>query len=221
MIELGITHKLLVRKQSIPRRTIHALLAVPQAMRDLVAKTLDWTGQLNLVVNNAGISAWRPLANIDEAFWQEMIDTNLKGGLFASQQAASVLKPASSIIKISSLAGKHGCANNSVCCVAKFGGNGITQALATELGSTGSRVNAVYPFYTTTPGNEAALCQPTSPAAGLDIASYLSNFAANQTALGVLPTVAQLAATCVFQASPAANANTLKHLNVDCGVLPP
>lgn len=201
-------------------RFVAADVRVTQALQDLVAKALDWTGQLDVLVNNAGVSAWRPLANIDEAFWQEMIDTNLKGVLFASQAAASVMKPGSSIINISSLAGKRGSANNSVYCAAKFGVNGITQALAKELGAAGIRVNAVCPVYITTPGLEAALSQPTSPAAGLGIASYLSNFAATQTALGVLPTAAQIAATCVFLTSPAANAITGQCINVDCGVLP-
>ncbi len=201
-------------------RFVAADVRVPQALRDLVQKALDWTGRLDLLVNNAGVSAWRPLASIDESFWQEMIDTNLKGVLFASQAAATAMKPGSSIINISSLAGKRGSANNSVYCAAKFGVNGITQALAKELGSAGIRVNAVCPVYIATPGLEAALNQPASPAAGLDIASYLSNFSATQTALGVLPTAAQIAATCVFLASPSANAITGQCINVDCGVLP-
>ena len=201
-------------------RFVAADVRVPQALRDLVEKALDWTGRLDLLVNNAGVSAWRPLASIDESFWQEMIDTNLKGVLFASQAAATAMKPGSSIINISSLAGKRGSANNSVYCAAKFGVNGITQALAKELGSAGIRVNAVCPVYIATPGLEAALNQPASPAAGLDIASYLSSFSATQTALGVLPTAAQIAATCVFLASPSANAITGQCINVDCGVLP-
>ena len=201
-------------------RFVAADVRLPQALRDLVAKALDWTGRLDILVNNAGVSAWRPLANIDESFWQEMIDTNLKGVLFASQAAATTMKPGSSIINISSLAGKRGSANNSVYCAAKFGVNGITQALAKELGSAGIRVNAVCPVYIATPGLEAALNQPASPTAGLDIASYLSNFSATQTALGVLPTAAQIAATCVFLASPSANAITGQCINVDCGVLP-
>ena len=201
-------------------RFVAADVRVPQALRDLVEKALDWTGRLDLLVNNAGVSAWRPLAAIDESFWQEMIETNLKGVLFASQAAAAAMKPGSSIINISSLAGKRGSANNSVYCAAKFGVNGITQALAKELGSAGIRVNAVCPVYIATPGLEAALNQPASPTAGLDIASYLSNFSATQTALGVLPTAAQIAATCVFLASPSANAITGQCINVDCGVLP-
>jgi len=198
-------------------RFVVADVRKPKTLQDLVRKTIDWTGQL---VNNAGVSAWRPLAAVDELFWQEMIDTNLKGTLFASQAAAAVMLPGSSIINISSLAGKRGSANNSVYCAAKFGVNGVTQALAKELGPFGIRVNAVCPVYVSTPGLEAALNQPQSPSAGQDLASYLSDFSVTQTALGVLPTAAQVASSCVFLASTAADAITGQCINVDCGVMP-
>jgi NAD(P)-dependent dehydrogenase (short-subunit alcohol dehydrogenase family) len=192
----------------------------PQALRALVRQTLDWTGRLDVLVNNAGVSAWRPLAEIDEAFWQDMVDTNLKSVLFACQAVAPHLPRGGSIINISSLAGKRGSANNSVYCATKFGVNGITQSLAKELGPLGIRVNAVCPVYVSTAGLEDALRETHSPTGGQDTAAYLASFAATQSALGVLPTAAQVAETCVFLASSAADAITGQCLNVDCGVLP-
>ena len=67
---------------------------------------------------------------------------------------------------------------------------------------------------------EAALCQSHSPSAGQNLASYLSDFSATQTALGVLPTAAQVAASCVFLASTTADAITGQCITVDCGVMP-
>lgn len=191
-----------------------------ESLRALVRQALDWSGRLDVLVNNAGISAWRPLAEIDEAFWQDMLDTNLKSALFASQAAAEHLPRGGVIINVSSLAGKRGSANNSVYCAAKFGLNGITQALAKELGPRGIRVNAVCPVYIATNGLTEALRAGQSPTGGKDTAAYLAAFAASQTALGVLPTAGQVAATCIFLASPAAGAITGQCLNVDCGVLP-
>jgi len=192
----------------------------PQSLCTLVRQTLDWTGRLDVLVNNAGVSAWRPLAEIDEAFWQDMVDTNLKSVLFACQAAAPHLPRGGAIINISSLAGKRGSANNSVYCATKFGVNGITQSLAKELGPLGIRVNAVCPVYVSTAGLEEALSEMHSPTGGQDTAAYLAAFAATQSALGVLPTATQVAETCVFLASPAADAITGQCLNVDCGVLP-
>lgn len=188
--------------------------------RALIETVLSWGWQPAVLINNAGASAWRPLEEIDEEFWDEMINTNLKSVLFASQAAAAKMGSGAAIINISSLAGKRGSANNSVYCAAKFGVNGLTQALAKELGPRGIRVNAVCPVYVTTPGLEEALESQWSPAKGQEVRSYLADFARAQSALGVLPTARQVAAACVFLASPEAAAITGQCLNVDCGVLP-
>jgi len=98
--------------------------------------------------------------------------------------------------------------------------NGLTQALAKELGPRGIRVNAVGPVYVETDGLLEALRDPRSPAQGKDVAGYLKEFADTQSALRRLPTGEQVAATCVFLASQAAAAVTAQCINVDCGVLP-
>ena len=191
-----------------------------ESLRALVKQTIDWAGRLDVLVNNAGVSAWRPLAGIDEEFWQEMVDTNLKSVLFACQAAAPHLPRGGSIVSISSLAGKRGSVNNAVYCATKFGVNAVTQSLAKELGPSGIRVNAVCPVYVETPGLAHALGEAVSPAGGQPTPRYLETFAATQTALGVLPTAAQVAAACVFLASSSASAITGQCLNVDCGVMP-
>ena len=195
-------------------------VARPEELRRTVDQTLEWTGSIDVLVNNAGYSAWRPLAEIDEHFWERMIATNLKGVLFASQAAAAHMQRGSTIVNISSLAGKRGSANNSVYCASKFGVNGITQALAKELGPRGIRVNAVCPVYVRTEGLEEALEESNSPAMGRDIREYLAEFAATQAALQALPTAEQVAQACLFLASTAAGAITGQCINVDCGVLP-
>lgn len=185
-----------------------------------VAAAVAWGGALHVVVNNAGRSGWRKLADIDEAFWDEMVSVNLKGVLFTCRAAARHFSAGGCIINISSLAGKRGSAHNAVYCAAKFGVNGLTQALAKELGPAGIRVNAVCPVYVDTPGLREALDAPESPAGGGDIDAYLAAFARTQAALGRLPTGREVAAACAFLASPAAAAITGQCLNVDCGVLP-
>ena len=178
------------------------------------------TGRLDVFVNCAGISAWRAIHNVDEAFWSTMIDTNLKGALWGMKAAAARLPEGGTIINVSSLAGKRGSAQNAVYCAAKFGLNGLTQALAKELGARGIRVNAVCPVYVTTPGLMDALSGAQSPAREEDISTYLDDFAATQAALRRLPEAKEIADVCVFLASSAAGAITGQCINVDCGVLP-
>ena len=189
-------------------------------LQAVVQAALDWTGRVDVFVNNAGFSGWRPVAKVDQKFWDQMIDTNLKGTFFGCQAAAARMDSGGCIINISSLAGKRGSANNSVYCASKFGVNGITQALAKELGARGIRVNAVCPVYVQTEGLLEALGEDDAPPGGQEISRYLGDFAASNSALGTLPTGEEVAQTCLFLASPAASAITGQCVNVDCGVLP-
>lgn len=186
----------------------------------LVRKAIEWTGRLDVYINCAGFSEWRPIKDVDEEFWNKMIDTNLKGTFFGCKAAARVLKEGGCIINISSLAGKRGSTNNSVYCASKFGVNGITQALAKELGERGIRVNAVCPVYIQTEGLMAALNDISSPAHGEDAKLYLEKFASENAALKRLPKGEDVAKLCLFLASYEASSVTGQCINVDCGVLP-
>jgi 3-oxoacyl-[acyl-carrier protein] reductase/meso-butanediol dehydrogenase/(S,S)-butanediol dehydrogenase/diacetyl reductase len=149
-----------------------------------------------------------------------MIGVNLTGALWGCKAAAAAFTGAGTIINVSSLAGKRGSANNSVYCATKFGLNGLTQALAKELGPRGIRVNAVCPVYVTTPGLIEALADPRSPLGGGELEPFLADFAKSQAALQRLPTDREVADVCLFLASDGASAVTAQCINVDCGVLP-
>jgi NAD(P)-dependent dehydrogenase (short-subunit alcohol dehydrogenase family) len=191
-----------------------------QDINGLIKAAIDWSGQLDVMINNAGFSEWRPVGEVDEDFWNQMMDTNLKGTFFGCQAAASHLTKGGCIINISSLAGKRGSARNSVYCASKFGVNGITQALAKEMGDRGIRVNAVCPVYVRTEGLLAALEDDEAPPGDQEVEAYLRDFAAGNSALGVLPTGEEIGQVCLFLASEAASAITGQCINVDCGVLP-
>ena len=192
----------------------------PGDLQKLASAAIKATGRLDVFINNAGYSGWKPVDQVDEKFWDDMIATNLKGCFFGCQAAAAVMKPGGAIINISSLASKRGTPNNAVYCASKFGVNGITQALAKELGPRGIRVNGVCPVLIATDGLMEALRQPEAPPAGGSIESWLDNFARTQSALRRLPTGSEVADLCLYLASPAAAAITGQNINIDCGVLP-
>ena len=185
----------------------------------LAQAAMDWTGQIDVYVNNAGYSEWRPIQNIDESFFNDLIGTNLKGAFWGCKVAAGSLGTDGTIINVSSIAGKRGSVNNAMYCASKFGMNGLTQALAKELGPKSIRVNAVCPVLVNTDGLIEALNSPHAPAKD-NMNKFLDDFAATQSALGRLPTAEEVGAVCVFLASDKASAITGQCINVDCGVFP-
>ncbi len=210
------------RDASLPQPIWHGQVDVRdrEAMRRFIQDVAQRFGPPAVLVNCAGVSRWRPVEELDERLADEIIATSVLGTLWACSATAPILAARGCIINVSSLAGKRGGANNSAYCAAKFAVNGITQALAKELGPRGIRVNAVCPVYVKTEQLVEALSERSSPAQGQDVARYLDGFAATQTALGRLPTADEVADTVLFLASDAASGITGQCLNVDCGTLP-
>ncbi|MDB4238731.1 SDR family oxidoreductase [Alphaproteobacteria bacterium] len=186
----------------------------------LVQRAKSDTGRLDVFINNAGYSEWRPIEKIDEHFLNDIISTNLNGAFWGCKAAiANMNSDGGSIINISSIAGKRGSSNNSAYVATKFGMNGLTQALAKEVGPKGIRVNGICPVLVPTEGLLDALKSKYSPAKG-DGRSFIKKFAFDQSALKRLPTSEDVAAMCLFLASDASAAITAQNINIDCGVFP-
>lgn len=209
----------LTRKFGDKVRFVPTDVRVPSAHEKLVAAALEHSGTLDVYINNAGFSEWRPIAAIDENFLDDLLATNLKGAFWGCKAAANAMESSGCIINISSIAGKRGSSNNSAYCASKFGMNGLTQSLAKELGARGIRVNALCPVLIRTDGLIEALKSPYGPAKA-DPDKFMADFAAGNAALGRLPTGAEVGSACIFLSSDAASAITGQCLNVDCGVLP-
>ena len=190
-----------------------------KAHHNLVDIAIKQFGRLDIYINNAGYSFWKPISEIDNSFLGDLLDTNLKGSFWGCKAAAGVMKTKASIINISSLAGKRGSSNNSAYVASKFGVNGLTQSLAKELGPRNIRVNAVCPVLIKTEGLIEALDMKNAPGHG-DPSGFISNFTKSNSALLRMPTAIEVGQMCVFLASDKASSITGQCINVDCGVLP-
>jgi NAD(P)-dependent dehydrogenase (short-subunit alcohol dehydrogenase family) len=103
--------------------------------------------RLDVLVNNAGVQTWKPLLEVSEAEWDEVIDTNLKGCFLCTRAAASHMREhgGGSIVNIGSGSNKHPFPRLVAYTASKGGIEMFTRVAAIELGAFGIRVNCVAP----------------------------------------------------------------------------
>ncbi len=117
------------------------------AVRAMVAAIIEQAGGIDILVNNAGHGQVVPLALMEEADWDNMMSTHLKGAFLCTQAVlrGMVKRRAGRIINVSSLAGVKMMEAPVHYATAKAGLKGFTESLAKEIGRYGITVNAVAP----------------------------------------------------------------------------
>lgn len=124
-------------------------LACDQRAAGGIAAALKDAGEIDVLVNNAGIEDVRPALEVDEALWDKIIDTNLKGAFFTARFIAEGMarRGGGAIINLASLTSFVGVPTAVPYGASKSGVLGLTRALAAEWGPKGIRVNAMAPGY--------------------------------------------------------------------------
>ncbi|MDA0334077.1 MAG: SDR family NAD(P)-dependent oxidoreductase [bacterium] len=119
----------------------------PEEVRKLVAATIERFGGLDILVNNAGVGLWIPVDETDEADYDRVVDTNLKGMWMGCHYGVPHMKArgGGAIINISSVHGIQGGERNTVYAATKGGIIGCTKALAAELAPFHIRANTISP----------------------------------------------------------------------------
>ena len=111
----------------------------------LFAAALERFGRLDIHVNNAGVFEFQPLAKVDEDHFDRLFNTNVKGLIFASQEAAAAFGDAGgAIVNVSSVVSIRPAPGGSVYSATKAAVDAITKSLAAELAPK-VRVNSVLP----------------------------------------------------------------------------
>jgi NAD(P)-dependent dehydrogenase (short-subunit alcohol dehydrogenase family) len=115
------------------------------------------TGPLDLLVNNAGITADASMAKMEAVDFARVLDVNLRGAFFCSQKALRPMLKARAghIVNLSSFSALSGPAGQANYAAAKAGMIALTQSIAREAGARGVRANTVLPGYLKTKMTDA------------------------------------------------------------------
>lgn len=129
-------------------RAVQADVSDPESARALV----EQGGDLDVLVNNAGVTRDGLLVRMSDEDWQTVIDTNLASCFYTCRAAVRGMmkRRAGAIVNISSIVGLHGNSGQTNYAASKAGIIGFTKALARELGSRNVRANVVVPGYVKT-----------------------------------------------------------------------
>lgn len=126
-------------------------------VEDMVKKIAAELGDIDILINNAGIVIWGSLLESDEDSWDKVIDINLKGPYLCSQAVGRLMveRRKGVIINIASTGGLRPALNRTAYSISKAGVIMLTRVLARELGSHNIRVSAIAPWIVETPITEA------------------------------------------------------------------
>jgi NAD(P)-dependent dehydrogenase (short-subunit alcohol dehydrogenase family) len=185
-------------------RTVAGDVTQPEVVQNIFAGL----ERCDVLINNAGMNRPQPFLEVDAATLDELLLLNVRSMFVAAQAAARVMARVRSgvIINMSSQMGHVGAINRTVYCMTKHAIEGLTKAMAVELGPLGIRVNAVAPTYIETPMTQPFLAS----------APFRSEVL-QKIPLGRIGTIDEVVAAVTFLASPAASLITGASLLADGG----
>ena len=136
-----------LEKEGIEIDIIKADITKREEVQKLVQYTIEKYKKIDVLINNAGISEYKMFTDETDEDWNRVINTNLYSAFVMSQEVIPnmIHHKEGNIINISSIWGVTGASLEVLYSISKAGMNGMTKALAKELGPSNIRVNAIAP----------------------------------------------------------------------------
>ena len=204
-----MTTRALVEERGQRALLVQADVSQPEDCDRVVQETMDAYGQLDVLVNNAGVGSAVPASRETPDQFRRVIEVNLMGSYWMTQAAGRVMTPGASVVNIGSVLGSTTAGlPQAAYAASKAGLVGLTRDIAQQWsGRKGIRVNAVAPGFFPTEMTEEYL------------PGYLEDMVRQRIPLGRLGRLEECAAAVVFLASDASSYITGALLPVDGGVL--
>ena len=135
---------------------IQADISKKEECEKIIEYTIKKYGKIDILINNAGISKVQLIDEVTEKDWNEMINTNLYSAFCMCQLAVPYMikEKKGNIINISSVWGIVGASQEILYSITKAGIDGLTKALAKEVGPSNIKVNSIAPGYINTDMNK-------------------------------------------------------------------
>jgi 3-hydroxybutyrate dehydrogenase len=194
-------------------------VADPASVQALFQEARAVLGDLDILVNGAGVAPSAPLVKTTDAQWRQAIDINLSGAFYCLREAlpAMTARGWGRAVSIASIAGKTGTPYIAAYAASKHGLLGLTKVAALEVAARGVTVNAVCPGYVDTPMTDESvrrIVEKTGvPAA--DVRRRLEDASPQKR----LYTTAEVSALVLFLCGDAAAGINGQALNVDGGTV--
>ena len=125
----------------------------------VVAQVAERHGRIDVLVTAAGLFPSRPILEMDDASWRNVLAINLDGVLFASRAAIPFMEEGAAMVHIASVAGHRGSPLHAHYATAKGAVLALSRSLASELAPRGIRVNAVSPGVIATSMTDALMAR--------------------------------------------------------------
>lgn len=176
---------------------------------DSVKQEIGKQAVFDILVNNAGANRPGPLSAAAEADFDHVMDLNVRATYFLTQAVTQKMIERGEggvVLNTSSQMGHVGGIDRSIYCASKFAVEGMTKALAIELGPHNIRVNTICPTFISTPLTAATLADPERVA-----------WIESKIKLGRIGEIEDIMGAVVFLSSPAASLITGTSLLIDGG----
>jgi len=169
---LGLATQNSIREQGGNATFIRTDVSDVKDLERMVAKTIEETARIDVLVNNAGISRFEPIDIMTEDHWNLILNTNLRSAFFCAKEVSAHMRVRGGvIINIASTRAIMSEPNSEAYVASKGGLIALTHALAASLSPFKIKVNCISPGWIETGDYDnlrscAALCQPGRKTSG-------------------------------------------------------